>query len=129
MDHFVAESFHDYLNAGNAWLFIPDATPLGALHGLEPGHSKTVMAAFIVSIRGTQLKQIALGFALVIAFSPGLAITLMTVGAIAAILLKQMPKHFKGLGNLVRTAPDCSAGIMVAAGMFVVVHGVRNLVR
>lgn len=26
---------------------------LGALHGLEPGHSKTMMAAFIVAIRGT----------------------------------------------------------------------------
>jgi ABC-type nickel/cobalt efflux system permease component RcnA len=38
--------------AGNAWLFIPSAILLGALHGLEPGHSKTMMAAFIVAIRG-----------------------------------------------------------------------------
>lgn len=37
----------------NAWLFIPSAILLGALHGLEPGHSKTMMAAFIVAIRGT----------------------------------------------------------------------------
>lgn len=36
-----------------AWLFIPSAILLGALHGLEPGHSKTMMAAFIVAIRGT----------------------------------------------------------------------------
>jgi hypothetical protein len=35
----------------NAWLFIPSAILLGALHGLEPGHSKTMMAAFIVAIR------------------------------------------------------------------------------
>ena len=34
---------------GNAWLFIPSAILLGALHGLEPGHSKTKMAAFIVA--------------------------------------------------------------------------------
>ena len=26
---------------------------LGSLHGLEPGHSKTMMAAFIVAVRGT----------------------------------------------------------------------------
>jgi ABC-type nickel/cobalt efflux system permease component RcnA len=32
----------------NAWLFIPPAILLGALHRLEPGHSKTMMAAFII---------------------------------------------------------------------------------
>lgn len=54
-------SFADLLQqgAGNAWLFIPSAIVLGALHGLEPGHSKTMMAAFIVAIRGT-LGQAAL---------------------------------------------------------------------
>jgi nickel/cobalt exporter len=40
-------------SAGHAWLFIPSAILLGALHGLEPGHSKTMMAAFIVAVRGT----------------------------------------------------------------------------
>ncbi|MBA1626289.1 nickel/cobalt efflux protein RcnA, partial [Klebsiella pneumoniae] len=39
--------------SAHAWLFIPSAILLGALHGLEPGHSKTMMAAFIVAIRGT----------------------------------------------------------------------------
>jgi nickel/cobalt transporter (NicO) family protein len=39
--------------AATAWLFIPTAILLGALHGLEPGHSKTMMAAFIIAIRGT----------------------------------------------------------------------------
>ena len=37
----------------HAWLFLPSAVVLGALHGLEPGHSKTMMAAFIVAVRGT----------------------------------------------------------------------------
>ena len=40
-------------SATAAYLFIPSAILLGALHGLEPGHSKTMMAAFIVAIRGT----------------------------------------------------------------------------
>ena len=54
-------SFNEYLSGGNAWLFIPGAILLGALHGLEPGHSKTMMAAFIVSIRGTITQAVLLG--------------------------------------------------------------------
>ena len=49
--------------AANAWLFVPSAILLGALHGLEPGHSKTMMAAFIVAIRGTVAQAIMLGVA------------------------------------------------------------------
>ena len=45
----------------HAWLFIPTAILLGALHGLEPGHSKTMMAAFIVAIRGTVSQATLLG--------------------------------------------------------------------
>ena len=49
--------------ASNAWLFIPSAILLGALHGLEPGHSKTMMAAFIIAVRGTVTQAIFLGLA------------------------------------------------------------------
>jgi len=49
--------------ASSAWLFIPSALFLGALHGLEPGHSKTMMAAFIVAIRGTVKQAVLLGIA------------------------------------------------------------------
>ena len=31
-----------------AWLYLPTAVLLGALHGLEPGHSKTMMNAAII---------------------------------------------------------------------------------
>ncbi len=50
-------------DAGNAWLFIPSAIVLGALHGLEPGQSKTMMAAFIIAIRGTVGQAVLLGIA------------------------------------------------------------------
>lgn len=58
-------AFADLLaqGAGHAWLFIPSAILLGALHGLEPGHSKTMMAAFIVAIRGTAAQAALLGLA------------------------------------------------------------------
>ncbi|WP_168598719.1 nickel/cobalt efflux transporter [Rhizobium sp. SG570] len=45
----------------HAWLFIPTAIFLGALHGLEPGHSKTMMAAFIIAVRGTIMQAALLG--------------------------------------------------------------------
>ena len=47
----------------SAWLFLPSAVALGALHGLEPGHSKTVMAAFIIAVRGTVAQAVLLGLA------------------------------------------------------------------
>jgi len=58
-------SFADLIQqgSGHAWLFMPSAIVLGALHGLEPGHSKTMMAAFIVAIRGTVGQAILLGLA------------------------------------------------------------------
>ena len=42
-------------------LFIPTAVVIGALHGLEPGHSKTMMAAFIIAVRGTVKQAVLLG--------------------------------------------------------------------
>ncbi|MDE2421148.1 MAG: nickel/cobalt efflux protein RcnA [Gammaproteobacteria bacterium] len=53
--------FSTLLQQGNAWLFIPSAILLGGLHGLEPGHSKTMMAAFIVAVRGTVGQAVLLG--------------------------------------------------------------------
>ena len=55
--------FVTLLQQGNSWLFAPSAVLLGALHGLEPGHSKTMMAAFIVAIRGTVMQAVLLGLA------------------------------------------------------------------
>jgi len=57
--------FPDLLQQGaaHAWLFVPTAILLGALHGLEPGHSKTMMAAFIIAVRGTVTQAVLLGLA------------------------------------------------------------------
>ena len=55
--------FATLLQQGNAWFFIPSAILLGVLHGLEPGHSKTMMAAFIIAIKGTVRQAVMLGLA------------------------------------------------------------------
>lgn len=68
-------SFQDYLAHGQGWLFIPAAILVGALHGLEPGHSKTMMAAFIIAVRGTITQAVLLGVSA--AFSHSLIIWLL----------------------------------------------------
>ena len=65
----------------NLWVFIPTAILLGALHGLEPGHSKTMMASFIIAVKGSIAQAALLG--LCAAFSHSLI-----VWALAAIALK-----------------------------------------
>ncbi|MBK3401633.1 nickel/cobalt efflux transporter RcnA [Methylorubrum populi] len=58
-------SLIDLLQQGtaHAWLFVTSAILLGALHGLEPGHSKTMMAAFIIVVQGTVAQAVLLGLA------------------------------------------------------------------
>ena len=57
--------YHDriYNSSSARKRFIPSAILLGALHGLEPGHSKTMMAAFIIAIKGTIKQAVMLGLA------------------------------------------------------------------
>src|SRR5258708_26365103 len=64
----------------DAWMFVPTAILLGALHGLEPGHSKTMMAAFIVAIRGTVWQAALLGLSA--AFSHSLLIWVLAAAAL-----------------------------------------------
>ncbi|HSY18275.1 MAG TPA: nickel/cobalt efflux protein RcnA, partial [Candidatus Acidoferrales bacterium] len=73
-------SFPELLQHGSAWVFFPTAVLIGALHGLEPGHSKTMMAAFIVAVRGTVLQAALLGLSAAISHS-------LVIWAIAAMAL------------------------------------------
>src|SRR5262245_19058284 len=47
--------------AVNPWFYLPVAMALGALHALEPGHAKSLMAAFLIAIRGTERQAVTLG--------------------------------------------------------------------
>ena len=76
-------SFNELISQGaaHAWLFIPSAILLGALHGLEPGHSKTMMAAFIIAVRGTIFQAVLLGLSAAISHS-------LVIWALAAVALR-----------------------------------------
>ena len=65
----MSNSFADYLDSGHAWLYVPVAILMGALHGLEPGHSKTMMAAFIIAVRGTVAQAVLLGLSAALSHS------------------------------------------------------------
>ncbi|MDZ4405465.1 sulfite exporter TauE/SafE family protein [Prosthecobacter sp.] len=86
-------NFTDYLASGHAWLYVPVAILLGALHGLEPGHSKTMMAAFIIAIRGTIWQAVLLGLSAAISHS-------LLIWVLAALAL-----HYGGQWNAEHTEP------------------------
>ena len=55
--------------AANPILLFGMALLLGGLHGLEPGHSKTMIAAYIIAIRGTVAQAVLLGVSAAISHS------------------------------------------------------------
>src|ERR1700722_9806526 len=93
-------------NSTNIWLFIPSAILLGALHGLEPGHSKTMMAAFIIAIRGTVGQAVLLG----------LAATASHTAVVWAIALGGM-HYLGGQFNAESTEPyfQAASGLLIVA--------------
>jgi hypothetical protein len=83
--------------SSHAWLYIPVAILLGALHGLEPGHSKTMMAAFIIAIRGTVWLAVLLGLSAAIFHS-------LLIWVLAALAL-----HYGGQWNAEHRRRGCAA--------------------
>lgn len=95
----------------SAWLFIPSAMLLGALHGLEPG----------------RLKEVTLGAALVVCFSIGLALTLVLSGASAAIGARHVARTWPGFGEIARRAPYVSGILIIFVGVYVGYQGYAAL--
>lgn len=54
-------------NAAGPLALVALALVLGALHGLEPGHSKAMMGAFIIAVRGTAWQAVLLGLSAAVA--------------------------------------------------------------
>lgn len=65
----------------------------------------------------------ALGGMLVLSFSIGLAITLVSVGAAAAIGARQATNRWPWLGVVARRAPYLSGALIIAVGLYVGLHG------
>jgi ABC-type nickel/cobalt efflux system permease component RcnA len=86
-------------------------------------------SAFAVLLLCLQLKKVALGFALVLGFSLGLAITLVSVGIIAAISVKHATQRFKRFGEFARNAPYVSSIVLILIGLLVSIQGLRHILK
>jgi nickel/cobalt exporter len=80
-------------------------------------------AAITVLLLCVQLREFALGAALVLCFSIGLAITLVTVGAAAALGARHASARMAWLGEAARRAPYLSGALLVAVGLYVLYGG------
>ena len=65
-----------------------------------------------------QLKQFTLGAALVLCFSVGLAVTMVSVGAAAALSVHHVSKRWSGFGEIARRAPYLSGALIIAVGLY-----------
>ena len=84
-------------------------------------------AAFSVLLVCLQLKRATLGFAMVGAFSFGLALTMVATGALAAWSVQHAQKRFRGFGEAMRRAPYVSCVMLVVLASYMAWHGWRQL--
>ncbi|MGU0172497.1 nickel/cobalt efflux transporter [Escherichia coli] len=80
-------------------------------------------AAITVLLICIQLKALTLGATLVVSFSIGLALTLITVGVGAAISVQQVAKRWSGFNTLAKRAPYFSSLLIGLVGVYMGVHG------
>jgi nickel/cobalt exporter len=84
-------------------------------------------AAITVLLICLQLKQIPLGAVMVLCFSIGLAITLVTVGVVAAVGSRHAARRFPWLSTVAARAPYLSGALIILVGFYVGYHGVIGL--
>lgn len=66
-----------------SWVYFPTALALGALHALEPGHAKTLTAAYLIGIKGTKRDALLLGLSVATTHSIvviGISVTALWIG-------------------------------------------------
>ena len=75
-------------------------------------------ASITVLLICLRLKQYAMGVAVVLCFSIGLAVTMVTVGAAAALSVNHVSKRWSGFGSLARQAPYFSSILIICVGLY-----------
>ena len=91
---------------------------LGAAHGLEPGHGKTVVAAYLVGSRGTVGNALFLGG--VVTFTHTFSVIMLGLVALFATQYVQPEQIFPWLGTL-------SGVLIVALGIWLLAGHLRRL--
>jgi ABC-type nickel/cobalt efflux system permease component RcnA len=93
------------------------AAALGAGHALTPGHGKTLMAAYLVGIRGTRRHALGLGLTVSVTHTAGILVLAMVVLAAESALPADL---------VVRVAPVVAAGSIVAVGSWMLLGELRR---
>jgi nickel/cobalt exporter len=86
-------------------------------------------AAVTVLLLCLQLKEISLGAILVLSFSTGLAITLVSVGTVTAIGVSKATGRFPLLNKIGQKAPYFASGLIVVVGLYMGYHGVAGIMN
>ena len=74
-----------------------------------------------------QLKKIALGAALVLFFSIGLALTMVVSGALAALSVRHVSRRWSGFGEFAHKAPYFSSALILLVGFYVGYEGLHAM--
>ena len=93
-----------------------------ALFGLTGG-LLPCPAAFTIVLVCLQLKRFTLGIFMVLAFSAGLALTLVATGALAAWSLRQAERKFSGFGSVARRLPYLSSALLFLMSLYIGTQG------
>jgi nickel/cobalt exporter len=101
----------------------PQIVLFGITGGLMP-----CPAAFAILLICLQVKRATLGFALVASFSLGLALTLVSVGALAAWSVNHARNRIAGFDVWMRRAPYASCALLVLLAAFMIYSGIHGLV-
>lgn len=100
------------------WLYFPTALALGALHALEPGHAKTLTAAYLIGIKGTRRDALILGLSVAFTHSivvVGISVTALWLGREA---FTQNVTHWLQVG---------SGAVVILLGLWMLMRRVRQM--
>jgi nickel/cobalt exporter len=110
----------DDLSPAILLLALGTAVALGAAHALEPGHGKTLMAAYLVGSRGTPAHAAGLGLSVTVAHTIGiLALAVLVISAQA-----MLPPDL-----VVRWLPAIAALTIVGIGAWMILGELRRRSR
>lgn len=95
------------------------ASLLGGLHALEPGHGKTVVAAYLIGSKGTKIDAILLG--LVVTFTHTFSVMLLAV--LAKIASERMAFTEESLHGYLGFV---AGGMILAVGLWMLIARIRG---
>src|SRR5450759_4011502 len=84
-------------------------------------------ASITILLLCLQLKEFTLGAVLVLCFSIGLALTLVAVGATAALSVQHASKRFAWFGTVAHRAPYLSSVLIILVGLYLGYQGWEGL--